>query len=122
MAEMVTVRSVKNYFNEFIVTPIKKNGVEWLGRNRELVKKQLLDAFRKEIFGQVVFKLGPQAATIPKDELANMDGIRNILEQSFRKWRRLCILCSEVGISFLGLEDLADALEDDDVDDIRKEV
>jgi hypothetical protein len=122
MAEMVTVRSVKNYFNEFIVKPAKDHGIKWLSQNYELVKKQILDAFRKEIFGQVVFKLGPKAAIISKDELAQMDGIQNILQQSFRKWRRLCILCSEYGFSFMGLEDLKDALEDDDVDDIRKEV
>ena len=122
MAEMVMVRSVKNYFNEFIVSPAKEHGIEWLSKNYLMVKKQILDAFRKEIFGQVVFKLGPKAATISKDELAKMDGIQNILQQSFRKWRRLCILCSEFGFSFMGLEDLKEALEEDDVDDIRKEV
>ena len=47
MAEMVTVRSVKHYFNEFIVTPVKEHGgVQWLSSTREMVKKQLLDAFR----------------------------------------------------------------------------
>ena len=122
MAEIVTIRSVKQYFNEFIVQPAKEHGINWLRNNYETVKKQILDTFRKEIFGQVVFKLGPEAATISRDQLAQMDGIQNILEQSFRKWRRLCILCSEYGVTFLGLEDLRDALEDEDDDgDIREE-
>ncbi len=124
MAEQLTVRSVKHFFNEFIAGPAQKNGTDWLRRNKDLIKSQLIDAFRKEIFGQIVFKLGDKAKTMSRDELASLDGIQNILQQSFRKWRRLCILCGEVGIPFIGVEDLKDALEegDDNDGDIQKEV
>ena len=116
MTEIVKIRSVKQFFNEFIAEPTQKNGVDWLKFHQSEVKAQLLDAFRKEIFGQVVFKLGPQAKSLTRDELAGMDGIQNILQQSFRKWRRLCILCGEMGIPFIALEDLEVALKEDDSD------
>ena len=105
MAEIVRIRSVKNYWNEFIVNGLGK------GEKRNVVKSQLLDEFRKEIFGQVVFKLGPEAANMTRDEIAGLDGIQNILHNSFRKWRRLCILCADHNIrGFISLEDLKDAL------------
>ena len=117
MAEMVRIRSVKQFFNTFIAEPAQKNGVQWLSRHSDEVKAQLIDAFRKEIFGQIVFKFGPRAKDMSRDELANLDGIQNILQQSFRKWRRLCILCGESGIPFISLEDLEEALKEDDADD-----
>lgn len=117
MAEMVRIRSVKQFFNTFIAEPAQKNGLQWLSRHTDEIKAQLIDAFRKEIFGQIVFKFGPKVKDISRDELANLDGIQNILQQSFRKWRRLCILCGESGIPFISLEDLEEALKEDDADD-----
>ena len=108
MAEMVRIRSVKQYWNDFIAGGLGK------GEKKETVKSQLLDEFRREIFGQVAFKLGPEAATMDREDLANLDGIQNILQNSFRKWRRLCILCMDAGIrNFIQLEDLKRVLEDD---------
>lgn len=121
MAEMVTVRSVKNYFNEFIVAPVQKMGVEWLSRNYLMVKEQLIEAFRKEIFGQIIFKLGPQAATVSPEELTSTEEIRNILQQAFRKWRRLCMLCGDLGIHFLGVEDLEKVMEERNVEPVSEE-
>ena len=113
--QMLPIRSVKQYFNEFIAEPANQNGgVVWLNKNRDQIRANILEAFRKELFGQVVFKLGPEAASMSRDQLASMDGIQNILEQTFRKWRRLCILCSEFGVSFISLEDLRDALTEEE--------
>ena len=116
MAEMVQIRSVKQFFRDFIVKPYQENGEAWLRKvsNQTRIKNQLLDAFRKEIFGQVTLKLGPEAATMTRDQMANLDGVKNILHQSFRKWKRLCILCAETGIPLIQLEDLAQALTDED--------
>lgn len=112
---MLPIRSVKQYFNEFIVEPANKNGgTTWLSRNREQIKANILEAFRKELFGQIVFKLGPEAASMSRDQLANLNGVQNILEQTFRKWRRLCILCSEFGVPFIAVEDLRDALTEEE--------
>lgn len=112
MTEMVQIRSVKQYFNEFIVTGLKgKTKVQEVDLID--IKAKILKAFQQELFGQIVFKLGPEAAEMKPDDLADMDGVQNILQQTFRKWRRLCILCSEHGLgSFFRLEDLQDALKD----------
>ena len=106
MTEKVEVPSIKQLFNRFIAEPIQKNGVTWFNTNKAEVKANLLEEFRKEIFGQIIFKLGPEAATMNRDDLANLDGVHNILKESFRRWRRLCILCGESGIPFISLEDL----------------
>jgi hypothetical protein len=110
MTERVEIPSLKHLFNRFIAEPAQENGVRWLSTHQDEIKANLLEEFRREIFGQVVFKLGPEAATLSKDELANLDGVHSILEQSFRRWRRLCIMCGEAGLHFISLEDLANAL------------
>ena len=117
MNEMVQIRSVKQYFQDFIVEPLKdKKSIQEI--NLIPIKQQMLDAFRKEIFGQIVFKLGPEAATMSRDDLAKLDMVNNILVQSARKWRRICILCSEAGLgNYFQLEDLRKALEDEEEDD-----
>lgn len=116
MNEMVQIRSVKQYFQDFIVEPLKdKKSIQEI--DLIPIKKQMLDAFRKEIFGQIVFKLGPEAATMSRDDLAKLDMVNNILVQSARKWRRICILCSEAGLgNFFQLEDLRKTLEEEEDD------
>lgn len=116
MNEMVQVPSVKQYFNTYIVEPLKdKKNIQELDLLK--VKAQVLDAFKKELFGQIVFKLGPEAATMSRDELAKIDAIHNILVQTFRKWKRLCILCSEQGLgNYFQLEDLQRVLEEEEPD------
>lgn len=116
MNEMVQVPSVKQYFNTYIVEGLKgKDKVQELDLLK--IKAQVLDAFRKELFGQIVFKLGPEAATMSRDELAKVEKVHNILVQTFRKWKRLCILCSEHGLgNYFQLEDLQRVLEEDEPD------
>ena len=119
MNEMVQIRSVKQYFNDFIV-----KGLEGVQNIREhdmiRIKTQMLDAFQKEIFGQITFKLGPEAASMARDDLAKLDTVQNILVQSFRKWRRICILCSEHGLgNYFQLEDLRRVLEEKEPDPIE---
>ena len=111
-SEMVQIRSVKHYFNEFIVKGLKgKTNIQEVDLID--IKAKILHAFQQELYGQIIFKLGPEAAEMKPDDLAEMDGIQNILQQTFRKWRRLCILCSEHGLgNFFRLEDLQDALKD----------
>lgn len=116
MSDMVQIRSVKQYFNDFIVEGLK--GLKNI-KERDLIdiKAQVLDAFRREIFGQIIFKIGPEAASMSKDDLAKIDTVNNILVQEFRKWKRLCILCSEHGLgNFFQLEDLRQILEEDEPD------
>ena len=83
MGDMVQIRSVKQYINDFIV-----KGLKDIDKPSEIdiirIKQQMLDAFRREIFGQIAFKIGPEAATMTRDDLAKMDTVNNILKQSVR--------------------------------------
>lgn len=113
MNEMLPIRSVKQYFNEFIVKGLEgKQKVDQV--DLIPIKTAILKAFKEEVFGQIYFKLGDEAKTMSKDDLAKMDFVNNILTQTFRKWRRLCILCGEYGLgSFFQLEDLQNILDED---------
>ena len=114
MNEMLPIRSVKQYFNDFIVKGLEgKQKVDQV--NLIPIKTAILKAFKEEVFGQIYFKLGDEAKTMSKDDLAKMDFVNNVLTQTFRKWRRLCILCGEYGLgSFFQLEDLQNILDEDD--------
>lgn len=90
MAEqIVPIRSVKAYIKEF--------GIEAIGKRHadpDLVKQQILDAFHKEIFGQLTMKFGdPEllAFDIEAVDLETKRQVDNILSNSVRKWKRLCI-------------------------------
>ena len=83
------IRSVKNYIYEF--------GVEAIGKKHgdpQIVKSQLLDTFRREIFDQLAMKFGdPEllAKDVSQIDPETKRQVDNILSNSVRKWKRLCI-------------------------------
>lgn len=90
MAEVIVpVRSVKGYFKEFAIEAIGKQHAD-----PKLVRQQIIDAFHKEIFGQLTMKFGDpeilasDISTINPEKKRQID---NILSNSVRKWKRLCI-------------------------------
>lgn len=89
----VPVRSVKQYFKEY--------GVEAIGKKHadpDLVKQQILDAFQKEIFGQLTMKFGdPEllAKDISMVDPETKRQVDNILSNSVRKWKRLCMVFAQ---------------------------
>lgn len=94
MAEvMVPIRSVKQYCREFGKAIISD------GAKPSMVKEQILDAFQKEIFGQITMKYH-DANLLAKSEdsvdEATREGVRHILANADRKWKRLCTLFAEV--------------------------
>jgi hypothetical protein len=116
--DMVVIHSVKEYFNmiakELSALP-KIQEVDLIK-----VKAKIIRLFQQELYGQIIFKFGPEAAEMKPDDLADMEGIQNILQQTFRKWRRLCILLSEHGLgNFFRLEDLKEALKDGPNADVK---
>lgn len=116
MGDFIQIRSVKQYFNDFLVEGLKKRK-NVTQSDVLMIKHQMLDAFRKEIFEQITDKIGVEAQNMSRDDLAVMEPVQNILKNSFRKWRRLCILCSEHGLGGLfNLEDLRQVLDDDEKD------
>ena len=96
--QMIPIRSVKGYFKEF--------GIEALGKkhaDKDLVKQQIIDAFQKEIFGQLTAKFH-DPALLAKD-ISEVDPetkrqVDNILHNSVRKWMRLCTLFSQYKETF----------------------
>lgn len=90
MAEsMVPIRSVKGYLKEFAIEAIGKKHAD-----PDLVKKQILDAFQKEIFGQLTMKFNdPEllAVDVSSVDPETKRQVDNILSNSVRKWKRLCI-------------------------------
>ena len=113
MAEqMVTVRSVKGYFKEFAIEAIGKKHAD-----PDLVKHQIIDAFQKEIFGQLAMRFG-DPELLAKD-ISNVDPetkrqVDNILSNSVRKWKRLCIVFAQYRetANLLYPSDLMATLED----------
>ena len=112
MAEvMIPVRSVKGYIKEF--------GIEAIGKkhaNPKLVKEQILDAFQKEIFGQLTMKFGePALLACAADDVdpETKRQVDNILRNSTRKWKRLCIEFSKYRETYnlLQVDDLLNYLD-----------
>lgn len=95
MAEvMVPIRSVKQYFKEYGVDAICRQEAD-----PKMVREQLLDAFQKEIFGQITMKYHDAnilAKSAESVDDATREGVRNILRNADRKWRRLCTLFSSM--------------------------
>lgn len=113
MAEqMVSIRSVKGYIKEF--------GIEAIGKQHadpSLVKQQILDAFQKEIFGQLMMKFGdPELLAFDMSAVdpETKRQVDNILSNSVRKWKRLCIEFSKYKETYnlLHPSDLMVTLED----------
>ena len=85
MKEMVQVLRAEDYFQTFGVNGIGK------GAKKELVKKQLIDSFRKEIFGIVAMRAKKSFDEIPKE--GDPEAIRivqNVIHDETRKWIKLC--------------------------------
>ena len=90
MAEtFLPIKSVKQYLREFGYQAIVKDH-----QSKDVVRAQLIDQFKKEIFNQLSVHVGdPQMLARPVEEIdqKTMDKVNNILSNSVRKWRRLCI-------------------------------
>ena len=85
MKEMVRIMSIQDYFKMYAVEGIGK------GMDRILVRKQLIDAFRKEIFGLVALRAKKEFNDIPKT--GDPEALRiaqNVVKEETRKWIGLC--------------------------------
>lgn len=112
MAEtMVPVRSVKQYFKEFGVNGIGK------GADRTEIHDAILDAFKKEVFGQITLRYhDAEILSKPEETIdeATRIGVRNILDQENRKWKRLCTEFSKYKETFslIAPSELMESLKD----------
>ena len=82
MTEGVRVRSAQEYFEEFGREKIYKQKMD-----RLLVKKQMIDAIHKEIFGIVAERAKKRFDEIPKE--GNPEALkiaRNVVKDTTKKW------------------------------------
>ena len=94
MAEQfIPIRSVKGYLREFCYEGlVKKKG------DRNLVKNQLIAAFKDELFNQFSMKIGdPQILAKDDSEVdpETKKKVDSILSNTIRKWKRLCVECQK---------------------------
>ena len=108
--------TIKQYFNDFLVEGLKHN-TKVTESDIVMIKHQILDAFRKEIFERITDKIGAEAANMSREELFKLDAAKNIMDNCSRKWKRLCIICSEKGLgNIFQLDDLSRSLEEEEPD------
>ena len=86
--EMVPIRSIKQYLREFGYEALVKNNAD-----KKIVKEQIIDAFQKEIFGQITFRYR-DPAILSRDagiiDEQTREGVRHILSNARWKWKRVC--------------------------------
>lgn len=89
MAEILTIRSWRNMWNDYVVEGLKK------GAKREEIRRNLIEAFRKEIFGQLTFRLKTTDLLKVPMTPESIDIVRNITTNEKSKWRALIRECKK---------------------------
>ena len=85
MTEMLQIRSAERYFREYGLDGIGKGADKWM------IKRQLIDAFHKEIFGLVAMRAKKTFKDIPPE--GDPEAIRiakNVVHDAQKKWEKLC--------------------------------
>lgn len=117
MSEMIRIRSIKEYFNEF--------GVEMVGKGKptDFVKAQIVDAFRREIFDQIFWKLKITDMSEAEQTPENERIVENIFRNSYKKWLGLIKLFDKYRETrgMLKPEDLNPFEDEEEADDIQEE-
>ena len=86
MAEMLRIRSAEDYFREYGRDGIGKGADKWM------IKRQLIDAFHKEIFGLVAMRAKKQFDGVfpPEGDPEAIRIAKNVIHDTLRKWEKLC--------------------------------
>jgi hypothetical protein len=89
MQEQVVVMSAEQYFKKYAVEGIGKGADRWM------VKRQMVEAFRKEIFGLVAMRAKKNFEDIPLEGDPEASRIaKNVIHDATRKWKKLCDMFS----------------------------
>lgn len=84
-SEGVVVLSAQQYFDKYARKGIGEGADRWM------VKRQLIDAFKKEIFGLVAMRTGRDLNDIPMEEADEVRiKAKNIIHDEVMKWKKLC--------------------------------
>lgn len=112
MQEQVTVMSAEAYFQKYAVNGIGKGADRWM------IKRQLIDAFRKEIFGLVAMRTKKNLEDIPPEGDPEASKIaKNVIHDSTMKWKKLCGMFAKYKET-AGLIELKDLKLYDEIGDI----
>lgn len=113
MSEMLVIRNKYQLWNDFIVPGIEN------GRKKNLIRAQLLDAIRKEVFDQMCWRLKVEDLSYAEHTPENEKIVESITKETKKKWRALIRMCDEhlVTLNLLSesdLEGLFDHSEEDE--------
>ena len=84
----VIVRTKEQYWKDYILEGLSKK------LSKEMIKQQLLDAFRKEIFGLITMRAKVDNFADIQETPENKKMIENVSKQAQNKWISLCIMCA----------------------------
>ena len=85
MQERVIVKTAEQYFKEYGEDGIGKGADRWM------IRRQLIDAFRKEMFGLIVMRTKKHYDEISfENDPESSAKAQNIIKDSVKKWKKLC--------------------------------
>ena len=88
MTSKVIIRSKDEYWRSYIIKGLAEK------LSKEQIKRNLLDAFSKEIFGQITLRTKTDDwSSVPETPEAKK-AVENIAKQAQNKWISLCIMCA----------------------------
>ena len=118
MTEQIRILSAEDYMQKYGADGIGKGADRWM------IRRQMLDAMRKEIFDLAVFRIGPQ---VFNDEYQpsekEQQKLINILINAEKKWGKICRIFGmyKETCDLIQPKDLREYL-DEDLSEIRKSV
>lgn len=117
MSEMLVIRNKYQLWNDFIVPGIEN------GRKKEMIRAQLLDAIRKEVFDQMCWRLKVEDLSYAEHTPENEKIVESITRETKKKWRALIRLCDEhlVTLNLLSESDLEGLFDNSDEDEDDEE-
>ena len=112
MQEGVIVLSADQYFKKYAVDGIGKGADRWM------IRRQLIDAFKKEMFGLIAMRTKKSFEDIPPEgDPEAMRIAKNVIHDETMKWKKLCIMFAKYKetANLIGPNDLK---QYDEIDDI----
>lgn len=102
MTEQVVVMNAEQYFKKYAVDGIGKGADRWM------IKRQLVDAFKKEMFGLIAIRVKKRDDIPPEQDIEAMHTTRMVIRDSAKKWRKICAM-------FAQYKETANLLTEDDI-------
>lgn len=115
MSDLLVIRSKAQLWNDIVMEGLKN------GQDLKAIKANLLEAMRKEIFDQMMWRLHVDDIREAPQTEKNEKIVENITKQAMLKWKSLIRECNmyKETLNLITEEDLAtiwDVLEDDEDD------